>query len=247
MLNDEDPDIDTTEDQFSRASDYLARNHDNAQLKPCLLQFYGLYKQATSGDCDTKRPGLFQLTAKAKWDAWNKCKGTTTAQAMTQYIALLTTTIPSWLETSKKDQWVSVSAHEVPVENLIADDEKLITDYIKEGDVKTFLMHLKNAPEESVNELDDSGLGLIHWAADRNQLEILRVLLKTPGISVDLQDSDGQTALHYASSCGHKECVELLLREGGADSSVTNEDGETPLDIAYDDAIVLLLTPEKGG
>lgn len=237
-VDSEDDITNTNQDQnsFSRASDYLARNHDNVQLKPFLLQFYGLYKQATTGDCDTKRPGLFQLTAKAKWDSWNKLKGTSTNDAMVKYVTLLTTTIPNWLETSKKDSWVSVSAHTVPVENLIADDEKLITDYIKEGDLKTFLMHLKNAPEETLNDLDETGLGLIHWAADRNQLEILTELLALPGISVDLQDSDGQTALHYAASCGHKECLQMLLARG-ADKKVTNEDGETAEDIAYDEEV----------
>lgn len=228
------------EDQFSRASDFLARNHDNPGLKPVLLQFYGLYKQATVGDCDTKRPGLFQLAGKAKWDAWNKLKGRDTATAMKDYVNLLTKTCPTWLESSKKDSWVSVSAHVVPAENLIPDDEKLITDFIKEGDVKTFLEHLKASPEEHLNELDESGLGLIHWAADRNQLEILKELLKIPAINVNLQDTDGLTALHYASSCGHKDALELLL-ENGADTGITNEDGETPKDIAYDEMIGKLL------
>lgn len=240
----EDEEENTTEEQFSKASDYLARNHDNPDLKPVLLQFYGLYKQATVGDCDTKRPGLFQLTAKAKWDAWNKLKGTSNGDSMSQYITLLTTTIPKWQESAKKDQWVSVSAHTVPVENLIPDDEKLITDFIKEGDLKSFLEHLKAATEEQLNELDESGLGLIHWAADRNQLEILCELLKIPGIKINLQDSDGQTALHYAASCGHKDTLELLLGQG-ADRSIANSDGETALDIAYDDSIEALLRSEE--
>lgn len=237
---DEDTD-NITEEQFSKASDYLARNYDNADLKPGLLQFYGLYKQATVGDCDTKRPGLFQLTAKAKWNAWNALKGLSTQDAMVQYITLLTTTIPKWKESSKKDAWVSVSAHSVPADNQIPDDEKLITDFIKEGDLKSFLDHVTTATEDQRNELDDSGLGLIHWAADRNQLEILRELLQIPGVQVNLQDSEGQTALHYAASCGHKDILQLLLTKG-SDRNIANADGETPVDIAYDDSIVLLLS-----
>lgn len=236
---DEDTD-NITEERFSKASDYIARNHDNPDLKPGLLQFYGLYKQATVGDCDTKRPGLFQLTAKAKWDAWNALKGKSTLDAMAQYTTLLTNTIPKWTE-SKKDAWVSVSAHSVPAENQIPDDEKLIADFIKEGDLKGFLDHVKSATEEQRNELDESGLGLIHWAADRNQLEILRELLQMPGIQVNLQDSEGQTALHYAASCGHKDILQLLLTTG-SDRNIANADGETPVDIAYDDSIVLLLS-----
>lgn len=31
------------------------------------LQLYGLYKQATCGDCNTTAPPFFQLAAKQKW------------------------------------------------------------------------------------------------------------------------------------------------------------------------------------
>lgn len=31
------------------------------------LEFYGFFKQANVGPCTTERPGLFDLTAKAKW------------------------------------------------------------------------------------------------------------------------------------------------------------------------------------
>lgn len=232
----------SVEDHFNRASDFLGRNHDNAVLQPHLVTFYGLYKQATIGDCNTKRPGFFQMVAKAKWDSWNQHKGTSSIDAMSQYIKLLTKFIPNWLESSKKDAWVSVSTHAVPGENLIPDEEKLITDYIKAGDLEMFLTLLKFVVRDNangVNELDETGLGLIHWAADRNQLQILRELLLIPTQNINLQDSDGLTALHYAASCGHKDVVQLLLSKG-IDGSLLNSDGETALDIAYDDSIVLL-------
>ena len=239
-MSDDEAIVDPVEEQFTNASDFLARNHSNPELKPVLLQFYGLYKQATVGDCDSKRPGLFQLTAKAKWDAWNQLKGIASKEAMEKYISLLSSTIPKWQEVSKKDAWVSVSAHMVPVENLVPDDEKLISDFIKEGDLPSFKRHLKEAANEQLNELDQSGLGLIHWAADRNQVEILRELLLNPVVQVNLQDSDGQTALHYASSCGNKECLEVLLTNG-ADPNIVNTDGETPGDISFDDSVAHLL------
>ena len=31
------------------------------------LEFYGLYKQATSGKCSTSRPGMFDFAGRAKW------------------------------------------------------------------------------------------------------------------------------------------------------------------------------------
>lgn len=31
------------------------------------LQLYGLYKQATVGDCNTPKPAIYEFVAKAKW------------------------------------------------------------------------------------------------------------------------------------------------------------------------------------
>ncbi|XP_038645752.1 acyl-CoA-binding protein [Scyliorhinus canicula] len=52
-----------------------------------MLIIYGLYKQATVGDVNTARPGMFDLTGKAKWDAWDGRKGTSKEEAMKMYIA----------------------------------------------------------------------------------------------------------------------------------------------------------------
>jgi diazepam-binding inhibitor (GABA receptor modulating acyl-CoA-binding protein) len=52
-----------------------------------LLTLYKYYKQGTVGDCNTSRPGMFDLTGKAKWDAWNSVKGLSQDDAKTQYIA----------------------------------------------------------------------------------------------------------------------------------------------------------------
>lgn len=52
-----------------------------------LLELYGLYKQATVGDCNTERPGIFDFKGKAKWDAWNGKKGLEQETAKEQYIA----------------------------------------------------------------------------------------------------------------------------------------------------------------
>ena len=35
------------------------------------LKFYGLYKQATLGKCNTPKPWAIQVEAYAKWNAWN--------------------------------------------------------------------------------------------------------------------------------------------------------------------------------
>ncbi len=54
-----------------------------------LLELYALYKQATEGDVTGKRPGMLDVKGRAKFDAWEKRKGTTRDAAMTAYIALV--------------------------------------------------------------------------------------------------------------------------------------------------------------
>jgi diazepam-binding inhibitor (GABA receptor modulator, acyl-CoA-binding protein) len=48
-------------------------------------------QQGTIGDCNTERPGMFDFTGKAKWDAWNSVKGLTQDDAKTQYISTVDT------------------------------------------------------------------------------------------------------------------------------------------------------------
>ena len=54
-----------------------------------LLKLYALYKQATSGDVDGKRPGFTDMVGRAKWDAWNGLKGKSTDEAKQDYIDLI--------------------------------------------------------------------------------------------------------------------------------------------------------------
>ncbi|MGQ0505175.1 MAG: acyl-CoA-binding protein [Myxococcaceae bacterium] len=54
-----------------------------------LLELYSLYKQATEGDVQGKRPGMLDLAGRAKFDAWTGRKGTVKETAMQQYVALV--------------------------------------------------------------------------------------------------------------------------------------------------------------
>jgi acyl-CoA-binding protein len=54
-----------------------------------LLKIYALYKQATAGDVEGKRPGFTDMVGRAKYDAWNGLKGITADDAMQDYIDLI--------------------------------------------------------------------------------------------------------------------------------------------------------------
>ncbi|MBF0118435.1 MAG: acyl-CoA-binding protein [Desulfobacterales bacterium] len=63
----------------------LSKKPDNNAL----LQLYSLYKQGTAGDVTGKRPGFTDFVGKAKYDAWDKLKGTSKEKAMQDYINLV--------------------------------------------------------------------------------------------------------------------------------------------------------------
>ena len=63
----------------------LSERPDNATL----LKIYALYKQATAGDNAEKKPSFSDIVGRAKWDAWEKLKGTSSDEAKQQYIDLI--------------------------------------------------------------------------------------------------------------------------------------------------------------
>jgi len=78
----------TLQAQFEQAqadSKNLPERPDNMTL----LKIYALFKQASSGDAEGKRPGFADMVGRAKWDAWDAAKGTSKEDAMQQYIDLI--------------------------------------------------------------------------------------------------------------------------------------------------------------
>jgi acyl-CoA-binding protein len=72
-------------EQFETAvanSKKLSERPDNNTM----LQMYALYKQATSGDVEGKRPGMMDMINRAKYDAWAGIKGKSKEDAMQEYI-----------------------------------------------------------------------------------------------------------------------------------------------------------------
>jgi acyl-CoA-binding protein len=67
------------------ASKSLKERPDNTTL----LQLYALYKQASSGDVEGRRPGFTDMVGRAKYDAWAGLAGTAKDEAMRKYVALI--------------------------------------------------------------------------------------------------------------------------------------------------------------
>ncbi|KAJ1979122.1 acyl-CoA-binding protein (ACBP)/diazepam binding inhibitor (DBI)/endozepine (EP) [Dimargaris verticillata] len=78
----------TGNDAFAKAAkeiNDLTKKPNNTEL----LQLYSLFKQGIFGDNTTAQPGMFDLSGKAKWNAWNEKKGKSKADAQAEYIALV--------------------------------------------------------------------------------------------------------------------------------------------------------------
>ena len=77
--------LQATFDAAVAASKGLPEKPDNMTL----LKIYSLYKQATEGDVEGKRPGFTDLVGRAKYDAWAAVKGKSKDEAMQEYVDLI--------------------------------------------------------------------------------------------------------------------------------------------------------------
>ena len=79
-------DLNATFEAAVANSKNLSERPDNITM----LKIYGLYKQATAGDNADKKPSFSDMVGRAKWDAWEKLKGTEADAAKQLYIDLIT-------------------------------------------------------------------------------------------------------------------------------------------------------------
>ncbi len=77
------------EAQFNEIVERVRTGDVNLNPTPAeKLELYGLYKQATEGDVTGELPGAIDFVARAKYQAWEKCKGMTKQQAMQAYLQI---------------------------------------------------------------------------------------------------------------------------------------------------------------
>jgi diazepam-binding inhibitor (GABA receptor modulator, acyl-CoA-binding protein) len=72
-------------DKAVAESKQLPEKPDNMTL----LKIYALYKQATEGDVEGKRPGFTDMVGRAKYDAWAANKGLSADNAKQAYVDLI--------------------------------------------------------------------------------------------------------------------------------------------------------------
>ncbi|KAI8379168.1 acyl-CoA-binding protein, partial [Radiomyces spectabilis] len=78
--------------QFTRALSVIGSLLAAGAIQPTAsekLTLYGLYKQATEGDCHLPRPSSRQVGMFAKWRAWDRLRGISPAEAQKYYVDTL--------------------------------------------------------------------------------------------------------------------------------------------------------------
>ncbi|XP_076906662.1 acyl-CoA-binding domain-containing protein 3-like isoform X1 [Bidens hawaiensis] len=84
---------------FAMAAEY-AKSDNNNNLESLdndvQMQLYALHKVATEGPCREAQPMALKVSARAKWNAWQKLGNMNPDVAMELYIALLTELVPGW-------------------------------------------------------------------------------------------------------------------------------------------------------
>ncbi|EPS69902.1 hypothetical protein M569_04861 [Genlisea aurea] len=237
------------DETFSAATVFVAATAaDRSSLKvsnEVQLQLYGLYKIATEGPCTAPQPSPLKMTARAKWQAWQKLGSMPIEEAMQKYIDIVTELYPSWAAGSSanesknegsSDEPASGSSGPMgPVFSTLAFEEEpgselkmdAIHGFAREGDGEKVLKCIESGI--GVNLQDSEGRTPLHWAVDRGHLNISELLLKN-NADINAKDNEGQTALHYAAICERSDIAKLLV-ENGADIEATDNEGNAPKDI----------------
>lgn len=80
------------EERFQAAVNVIKGLPKNGPYQPSMsmmLKFYGLFKQASEGNCSPKKPAFWDVVGRAKWDAWNSNRHLSKEQAMQRYVESL--------------------------------------------------------------------------------------------------------------------------------------------------------------
>ena len=76
------------QEQFEQAS-VAVKGLTKKPSNEDLLKLYSLFKQATEGDINIPKPGMFDMINRAKYDAWKSLEGKSSDEMKEAYVALV--------------------------------------------------------------------------------------------------------------------------------------------------------------
>lgn len=108
----------------------------------------------------------------------------------------------------------------------------------------TLLVHFLFTSGADLTILDTDGHNVVHWAAYKNELPLIKYYIETRAMPVDTLDIYNRNALLWAARQGHVDMAKYLI-QCGAMTDLIDTEGETPLQAAKTrkhDTMVALLT-----
>uniref|UniRef100_A0A6M2ESB2 ACB domain-containing protein n=1 Tax=Populus davidiana TaxID=266767 RepID=A0A6M2ESB2_9ROSI len=245
--------VESTEldEMFSAATAFVAATAaDRNSLKvssDLQLQLYGYYKIATEGPCTSPPPSALKMTARAKWQAWQKLGAMPPEDAMQEYIDIVTELYPTWASGSTvkikgrdgDGQSTDGKGPMGPVFSTFVYEEESETElkmdaihaFAREGEVNNLLKCIDSGV--SVNLRDSEGRTPLHWAVDRGHLDIAEELVGK-NADINAKDNEGQTPLHYATVCEREAIAEYLVKQN-ANTDAKDNDGQSARDLCESD------------
>ncbi|KAF8870517.1 hypothetical protein CPB84DRAFT_1726985 [Gymnopilus junonius] len=228
-MSDHKPSLD-----FQNAAAYLASAPSLTKVSTVVkLELYGAFKCVTCSRIpSTSRPSIFDMTGRAKWDAWSAAgkKFEHPQDAEKSYLEMacsLGWTPSAAVEgnvesnsTAEDDIWdkdeVPPSAGSGGMGNAVSTMapgpeviDKTIHGLALSNDVPGLNTLLDKNPDTNLNVLDEYGYAPIHLACDRGNTEIVKILL-AQGADRNIKDPDDLSPLELSKEAGHSE-IEALL------------------------------------
>ncbi|KAG9013904.1 hypothetical protein FRB94_004284 [Tulasnella sp. JGI-2019a] len=196
------------------------------------LELYALYKYLTvSHTPNTSCPSYFDMTGRAKWQAWEKASkdwaGKSDEDVEARYLDIVRGF--GWSEgvaAPKSDEegeeadtgrgglgmGPTVSQISRPPEDLDAPDDSL-HGVVLANDLEKLKTYLdKDTETFDIDEKDEYGFTALHLAADRGYLPVVKLLVEK-GANIGVKDPDGHTAISLAQVGDHEEIVAWLEQD----------------------------------
>ena len=131
---------------------------------------------------------------------------------------------------SKDDKTISLNCHSQPTFTIDfrtklckdSDSINLWMELAQEDNAEGMQVLLEDNPD-LINSVDDDGMTALHWAVDRNSINVLNFLLKhLEKLDVNKQNSNLETALHLSNDV---ETWVLLIGKFKIDETIKDDTG----------------------
>ncbi|XP_019086770.1 PREDICTED: acyl-CoA-binding domain-containing protein 3-like isoform X2 [Camelina sativa] len=96
------------EKSFAAAANLLQKSGKSEDIgAESKMDLYGLHKIATEGPCREPQPMAVMVSARAKWNAWQKLGNMSQEEAIEQYLALVSKEVPGLMTVGKMSETVT--------------------------------------------------------------------------------------------------------------------------------------------